>query len=145
MIGDDNIHAARVGVLNRFVGGDARVAGDEEFDSAIENRGQRFDMNAVTLLAANGDVIHDIRFEGLERLHKQSSGGLSVHVKVAPDADFIFLFKMMLDDLYGCFNVRKRRGRSLFGMKERAGGFGCGDAASDESLLEEERQVEVRE
>ena len=38
MVSDDNVHAARVGVINGFIRGDARIASDDELCAIINDR-----------------------------------------------------------------------------------------------------------
>ena len=141
MVGDEDIHAARVAVVNGIVGGDARIAGDEEFDAAIEDRRERIDVDAVAFPAANGDVVDDIRGKGLERLHQQGSGGLPIHVEVTPDADAFAPAGSQQDSFGQLCDVWELGGRRRFRMKERFDFFGTADPASEENLLDERGQV----
>jgi len=70
MVGDDDVHAARVGIVNGFVGGDACVAGDDQLCAVINDWLERFNMNAVALFSANRDVVNDICAGGLQGLHQ---------------------------------------------------------------------------
>ena len=47
MIGDDKVHAAGFGVVHGFVGGDAGVAGQDQFCAAVDDLGQLRDVDAV--------------------------------------------------------------------------------------------------
>src|SRR5687768_4879602 len=118
MIGDDHVEAARVGVVYGFVGGDASVARDNELRAVLDDGLESLDMHAVTLLAANRDVIDDISAQGLQRLHQHSCGGLPVYVEVAPDADHFVLADCLMDPLDSRLDARKRRERKRIRMQE---------------------------
>src|SRR5689334_1523617 len=110
MVRNDHIHTARVDVVNGFVGRNSRIASNDETRAIIKYRLKSLDVNAMTLLAANRDVINDIRTECLERLHEQCCGGLTVHVEVAPDADGLMVTNRLTDAIHGRFDVWERRG-----------------------------------
>jgi len=101
-------------------------------------------MNAVTLLAANGDVVNDIRADGSQGLHKQCRGCLSVHIEVTPDADQFFFVDGIENLFDGGFDIGERRGGKFVGMEKSPGGVGSQNPASEESLRDERRQVEGR-
>ena len=123
----------------------ACVAGEDELRAIVNDWLKSLDMNAMALLAANGDVINDIGSQGLQGLHKYRCGSLTVHIKVAPDADHLLAADSCADNLYGLFNAREWRRRKRIRMKEGAGGFRRDDAAPEERLRDQRRQVEVRE
>src|ERR1044072_5014937 len=91
MICDHYVYAARVGILDRLVGSNACITGDNQFRAVIDDWLKTLDMNAMTLLATDGNVIDNICAQRLERLHQDRRGRLTVHVKVAPDADHFIL------------------------------------------------------
>src|SRR5512143_3661648 len=84
MVCDDHVDAAGIGVVDGFIGGNAGVAGEDEFGAAVDDRLEGIDVNSMTLLAADGNVVNDVRAQQLERLHQHGRGRLSVHVEVAP-------------------------------------------------------------
>ena len=102
-------------------------------------------MNTVTLLAANGNVISNIRLQRSQCLHEQGSGRLPVHVKVTPDADRLVLADSLSNAFNGGFDVWEPRGWSCIRVQKCPGGVNSLDPASDESLRDEGRQVQVRE
>ena len=145
MVSDNYIYSTRVGVINCFMRGDAGIAGDEQFDPIINDGGERLDVNTVTFLATDGDVIDNVRVEGLKCLHKQGSGCLSIYIKVTPDADAVVVMNDIQNSFNSRFDIWKWGRWSLFGVEEGAGGVGGVDPASEESLRDEGRQVEGRE
>src|SRR6266508_4969340 len=130
--------------MNGFIGSNARIAGDDEVRAVVNNWLESLNVNPVALLAANRNIVNDIRSQGLKGLHKDRCGGLTVHIKVAPNADHLIRADCLTNDLYRFFNSRERRGWKRVGMKERARGFRRIEAALDESLRDQRRQVEVR-
>ncbi|MBV6467733.1 MAG: hypothetical protein PGMFKBFP_03103 [Anaerolineales bacterium] len=156
MVGDDHVHAARVGVVNRRVRGDARVAGDDERRAVVNDGLETLHVDAVTLLAADRDVVHNLRSNAAQRLDEQRGGGLSVHVEVAPNADGLAPARSQVDardgrvdaaargTVRGAFEVGIRRRREFFGMEERAGGGNVREAAPDEGPREKRGQVRER-
>ena len=121
MIGDNHIHTAGVTVINGVVGGDACVTGDDQLRAIIDDGSKRLNVNAVTLLAANGDVMHNVRAEGAKRLHKQCSGCLPIHIEVAPNADLFVGVDSLKNAFDGGFDVWKWCRGGCVGMKEGAG------------------------
>src|SRR5512133_880666 len=97
-------------MINGLVSRNPSISGDHEFFSIVNEWLQSLDMNAMTLLAADGDVINDICSQCLERLHKDRRGGLTVHIEVAPDADHFIAANCGADHLYRFFNSRERGG-----------------------------------
>src|SRR5688500_19478252 len=96
MISDHYIQAARIGIVYGFVRGNARVTGDDQFCAIINNGLKGCDMDAVPLLAANGDIESDVRFHAAKCLDQQCRGSLSIHIKVAAYADgFIILYSRL--------------------------------------------------
>ena len=61
MVCDDHVHAARVGIINRFMRSDTRVACDDELGPVINDRTQALGMDAMTLFAADRDVRNNVR------------------------------------------------------------------------------------
>ena len=64
MVSDDEIYATGFGIVHGFMGGDAGVAGQDEFRAAVDDLGQFGDVDAVRGDGADGDVVGDIRAEG---------------------------------------------------------------------------------
>src|SRR5688572_9731557 len=134
MICDDYIHAARVSIVYGFVRSNARITGEDQFCAMINNWLKRLDMNAMPLLAANGYIKSDIRFHGSKRLYQQCSGSLSIHVKVAPNANGLIFLYSRIYARHGLFNPRKRCERNRTKMEECLSCARRFDAASHESL-----------
>jgi hypothetical protein len=109
VVGDDDIHAAGVAVVDGVVGGDAGVAGEDEFCAVVDDGSEGFDMNAVTLFSSDGDVIDDVRIQGAQGLHEQGGGGLPVHVEIAPDADAFLVADSQIDEVNCFFNAGEWR------------------------------------
>src|SRR6266498_5400326 len=110
MVSDNDIYTARVGVVNRLVGGDPGITSDDKLRPIVQDRLESFDVDPMTLLAANRNVVNDIRAQRLERLHQYGRGGLTVHIEIAPDADHLIAANGRLDALHSRLNVRKWRG-----------------------------------
>ena len=102
-------HAARVGILYGFVGSDAGVTRQQKFCAIVDDRFKRLDMNAVTFFSAHGHVVNDIRIQRTQCLHQQSRGGLSVHVEVAPDADFVSVADRLVNEVDRLLDIWKLR------------------------------------
>lgn len=99
-------------------------------------------MNAMTLFAADWNVIDNIRIKHLQRLHEQRRGSLSVYIEVAPDADEFVVEQRLANPCDRWFNVREGRGGKLIGMQKGAGGVGSQNPAADESLRDEGMQAQ---
>ena len=69
---------------------------------------------------------------------------MSVHVKVAPDADAVVAFYRSVYDFNSSFEVWVRSGLCRFRVEEGLSRLWSEKPAADESLLEEDRQVEGR-
>ena len=100
-------------------------------------------MNAVTLFAADGDVLRNVCAQCLQRLHKQGSGGLSVHIEIAPDADPFPGMEGLLDAFHGGLDTGEGDRSEQFRVQEGAGLLRGRDAAPDESLRDERVQAQV--
>ncbi len=87
MVGDDHLHAARSGVFHGLVGGDAGIAGQDEFCTLVNDFLQMWNIDAVTLALAHRDVVGDIRAQGMQGLDEHGRGGLPVHIEITPDAN----------------------------------------------------------
>ena len=107
MVSDNKVHAAGFGVVHGFVGGDASVAGQDQFCAAVDDLGQFGDVDAVRRNGADGNVIGHVRAEGCQRLHQQGGGCLPVHVEVAPDADRLLIADSQKDALDGRLHAGK--------------------------------------
>jgi hypothetical protein len=145
MVSDHYIDAAGISVIDRLIGCDARVAGHKQFHAAVDDWLESLDMHPVTFLAADWDVINNIRFQGLERLHQHGRGGLPIYIEIAPDTDQLLVPDRGLDALHGGFDVRERCRWNRIRVEERPSGLRRVDAAPDESLRDQRRQAEVRE
>ncbi len=98
-------------------------------------------MYAVTFLAANRDVMDNLRTEGLQCLHQQGGGCLSIHVEVTPNTDHLTFAYSHVDTLDCGFNIREWSGWKGAGMQKGLRLLQRGESASDESLRDEWRQV----
>src|SRR5512143_770720 len=145
MIGHDDIDTARSSVIDRFIGSDTRVAGDQELRTIVDDGLERLDVDPVAFFAADRDVINNVCAQGLQCLYKDRGGCLPIHIEVAPDTDQPIEADCLVDDLYGMFNSGEWSGGKGVGMQERARRLGRVDAASQESLRDQRRQVEVCE
>jgi hypothetical protein len=103
----------------------------------IEDGLQTLEVNAVTLLAANRDVVNYVRAQRLQGLDEQGSGSLAIHVEIPPDTNPLLTAYSQVDDFNRFFDFRKWRRWDFFWVQERARGFDIRDAASDESLRDE--------
>ena len=145
MVGDDDIKSVGVGVVDRFVGGDASIAGEKQFRAALDDGLERLDVNAVAFFSADGDVITHICIQGSQGLNKQCCGCLPINIEVTPDADFFSALDGGSNDVNGFFDIGKLRGWILFGIEKRLGFDGRVDSASEESLRDEGGQAQVLE
>ena len=145
MVGDDHVHAARVGVIDGSMSGNAGIAGEDQGSAILDDRLERLDVNAVTLSAADGDVVHKVRIQRPQCLYQQGRGRLPIHVEIAPDADPLPGMDSLLDPFHGRFDTGEGDGCEQFRVQEGAGLPGTRDAAPDESLRDEWVQAEVRE
>ena len=102
-------------------------------------------MNAVTFLAADRDVIEDIRIERLKGLYQQGSGCLTIHIEVTPNADHLVSAYSQIDAFYCGLDIWEYGRGNRIRMQKRFGFFGRADSASEQSLRDERRQVEARE
>src|SRR5688572_17093640 len=143
MICDDYIHAARVGIVYGFVGSNACITGEDQFCAIINNWLKRLDMNAMPLLAANGYIKSDVRFHGSKRLYQQCRGSLSIHIKVAPNADgFIILYSRIYarNSLFNPWECREGNRAKMEKCLRRARRF---DTAPHESLGNKRVQIQI--
>ena len=99
----------------------------------------------MTFLSSYRNVVNDVGSQCLECLHQHSGGGLAIHVEVPPDADPLLAAHGCANDLYSFCNSRERRRWQRVGVQEGARRFRRVDAALEESLRDQRRQVEVRE
>src|SRR6266540_6140923 len=100
-------------------------------------------MHTMTLFAADRDVINDIRTQGLQRLHEHRCRGLSVYVKVTPDADQLVITDRRIDTFHSGLDVWERCWWQCIWVQERACRLNRVNAAPDESLRNERRQIEL--
>ena len=103
----------------------------------VNDRLETLDVYAVTLLAADRDVITDFRAQRAQGLHQQGGGGLPIHIEVAPDADDFVPACSQIEALdcsgdarVRCgFEVGKRCRGEFVGMEKGAGGGRVAEAA----------------
>ena len=147
MVGDEHIHAARAGIFHGRMGGDAGIAGQDEFCAAVNDLLQVGNIDPVALVLPHRDMEGDIRMQFLERLDEDGRGGLAIRIEITPDADGC----MGVD---GCFQTIcngsepgqvGRRGRGVgLRIQEGTGSLGRAQAAPEQRLCHERVQVRKR-
>jgi len=111
VVGDDQVHAARAGVLHRLVGVDAGVAGDNQLHAVVDQALQPGQVDAMPLLGAQGDVKTHLPAQAAQRLHQQRGCGLAIHIEIAPDGDALAGVDGPLDAFDGLRHAGQVKGR----------------------------------
>ncbi len=142
MVSDDDLHAARVGIVYGCVRGDACITSEQQLSAAINDRFERIDVNAMTFLAADGNVEDHMCIKCLQGLYQQGSGGLTINIKVTPDAYLFLIADSQRKPRNRLFNLRELSRRIFFWIKKRLSIFGAVDPASEESHCDERRQAQ---
>ena len=89
MIGDEDSEAARLGVSDRLVFGDAGIAREQDVDVLIDQALQRFELDAVRFGETLWNVEGRVGLEIAQQRDEQRGRGLPVGVEVAPYGDFL--------------------------------------------------------
>jgi hypothetical protein len=90
VVGDEHVHAPRLGVSDGLVGGDAGVTRQHQIDPLGDELLQHGEVDAMGLPLAVGDVIPDDRPQIRQGGDQKGSRRLPVHVEVTPHADRLF-------------------------------------------------------
>jgi hypothetical protein len=123
MIGDDHVYAQAVSLANRSMGGDARVAGDQEPCPLCDKRSQPVCVQAMALLA-RGDVKDDIGTDLLQGFKQQTSRRLAVHIKITPDGNALAAPDSQRQAVAGFLKIWQIRRRcGLVGIRIEEGAY----------------------
>ena len=92
MVGDDEPQAQLLGKNSLFLGGDAAVHRDEQTAAVIVQALDGRYVQAIALFQAVGDVIGAIGTHLLQILDHDAGGSDAVHIIIAVNGDFFFVF-----------------------------------------------------
>ena len=105
VVGDDHVHAQRVGEVYLLHAGDAAVHGDQQAGSLAVQALDGVDAQAVAVLDAARDIVQHIGAPALEIVHQNTGGGDTVHVVVAEHGDPLVVGQRPLHPLHSLVHV----------------------------------------
>ena len=87
VVGDDHLHAQRVGKGYLVHAGNAAVHRNQQTHAPVMQTAYGILTQAVAVLDAARDVVHHIRATGAQIVHQYDRGGNAVHIVVAENGD----------------------------------------------------------
>ena len=106
VVSDNHVYPALPGVVERFMRGNAGVAGEHQARAAVQQRLQIFNIHPVRFSRADGDVVNHFRAQAAQRRYQQRGGSLPVYVKIAPHQDGLPPGDSALDAQAGFWDAR---------------------------------------
>ena len=144
MVGDDDLGIELVGASNRFMGGHAGVACEDEAGSAMDELLQPVPVQAVSFVAG-GHAVGDPGAQRAQRLQEEGGRGLPVGVKVTPDGNGLLICDGLPQAVCRDGEVGQigGRGRNVeLGADEGSGLDGAADAATRQRLGNQPRATD---
>ena len=110
VVGDDHVHAQRVGEVHLLHAGDAAVHGDQQPHALVVQTPDGVAAEAVAVLDAAGDVVQHVGAPALEIVHQNAGGGDAVHVIVPEHRHAFAAVQRPADALHRLVHVRHQEG-----------------------------------